>query len=365
MKNPFFIISIITLISLASCRKSDEASAFPSQIMTDLSVTSSEDIITWFAKSDLSEKLENIISYDHGLAEESRTEIQQIFNDDMTQVSISIDFKQLFQNSYEDPNLVNNSVTIKLERIEGIALQADGPGDTYALITSVLAPGQNPVEVPDCNHAEFGEHIDELFDTELNKHVFRFHIHTTPDDDRCIIFDRQRNEIKSYAPSPDNLLGIENEKVNYSWKFKLNAGFQSSAKFTHLHQLKSVGGEFASHPMYTLTTRKGSPDQLELRYAETETSIRLREVDLAPFLDTWLEVSETIKYGMEGTYDIEIKKVNTGEILLSHSIASIINWRPNADFVRPKWGIYRSLEYAEDLRDEEVLFADFIITEIN
>jgi len=33
-----------------------------------------------------------------------------------------------------------------------VVLSADGPGDTYALIRSVLAPGENPIEVPDCNH---------------------------------------------------------------------------------------------------------------------------------------------------------------------------------------------------------------------
>lgn len=47
-----------------------------------------------------------------------------------------------------------------------VKLNADGPDDTYELIRSVLAPGYNPIETPDCNHAEFGEHIDEVFDTD-------------------------------------------------------------------------------------------------------------------------------------------------------------------------------------------------------
>jgi len=245
-----------------------------------------------------------------------------------------------------------------------VLLDADGPGDTYELITSVLAPNYNPIEVPDCNHQEFGDHIDEIFDDELNIHVFRFHIHTTPDNDRCINFDRQRNEIKSYDQSPDNLLGIENEKVVYKWKFKLTEGFQSSPNFTHLHQLKSVGGSLASMPMYTLTTRKSSPDRLELRYAETDDQITLAKTDLAPLIGTWLEVTETIKYGIEGTYEIIIKRVSDGQTLFSYADDSIINWRPGADFVRPKWGIYRSLINEQDLRDETVLFANFSVEEV-
>ncbi len=245
-----------------------------------------------------------------------------------------------------------------------VLLDADGPGDTYDLIISVLAPNYNPIEVPDCSHPDFGDHIDEVFDTELNDHVFRFHMHTSPDDDRCINFDRQRNEIKSYDKSPDNLLGVENELVVYKWKFKLPEGFQSSPNFTHIHQLKSVGGSLASMPMYTLTTRKGSPDRLELRYSETDSQVTLIQKDLAPFIGTWLEVTETIEYGSSGTYEIEIKRLDDDTVLLTYENLSIVNWRPGGEFVRPKWGIYRSLNNAQDLRDEMVLFANFSVEEI-
>jgi len=224
-----------------------------------------------------------------------------------------------------------------------VVLDADGPGDTYELINSVLAPEYNVVEAPDCNHESFGRHIDEIFDEELDKYVFRFMIHTSPDNDRCINFDRQRNEIKTYDKSPENLLGRVGEKVVYRWQLKLSDGFQSSPNFTHLHQLKSVGGDLASMPMYTLTTRKGSPDRIELRYAETDDQVTVTQTPLAPFIGTWLEVAETIRYGTSGTYEIEIKRLSDDSILLAYSDDSIINWRPDADFVRPKWGIYRSL----------------------
>ena len=245
-----------------------------------------------------------------------------------------------------------------------VLLNADGPGNTYDLITSVLAPGYNPIEVPDCGHTVFGDHIDEIYDDDLDAHVFQFHIHVSPDNDRCRNFDRQRNEIKSYDKSPDNLLGVENETVVYSWKFKLSDGFQTSPNFTHLHQLKSVGGSLESMPMYTLTARKGNPDRLELRYAETSTQVTLHRTDLAPLIGIWLEVNETITYGATGTYDLEIKRVSDGTILFEYSDQDIINWRPGADFVRPKWGIYRSLLNAQDLRDETVLFANFSIEEV-
>ena len=245
-----------------------------------------------------------------------------------------------------------------------VMLKADGPGNTYSLITSVLAPGHHPIEVPDCSHEAFGDHIDEIFDNDLNAYVFRFHIHTSPDNDGCLNLHRQRNEIKSYDKSPPELLGIEGETIAYKWKFKLTEDFQSSPNFTHIHQLKSVGGSLSSMPMYTLTTRKGNPDKIELRYAETEKQVTLQKQDLAPLIGTWLEVTENIKYGLSGTYSIEIKNIDESTTLFEYSTNSIINWREDSDFVRPKWGICRSLINDQDLRDEEVLFADFEIEEM-
>ena len=337
-------------------------------VVTDISVTSSVSSITWIDDNDLTEKLTNALFFSYGTALESEIEKTETFTSDSSQVTVSIAFKAAFQNAYIDPNASNNSVTIALEKeVEtgaAIELNADGPGNTYELITSVLAPGFDPIEVPDCSHPAFGDHIDELFDSELNTNVFRFYIHVDPDNDRCINFDRQRNEIKTYDKSPDNLLGIENETVVYKWKFKLPAGFQSSPNFTHVHQLKSVGGSFESMPMYTLTTRKSSPDRLELRYAETDTQVTLAQTDLAPLTGVWMEVTETITYGVSGTYDINIKRVSDNSVLFEYSNNNIVNWRPNADFVRPKWGIYRSLNNAQDLRDESLLFANFSIEEL-
>ena len=45
-----------------------------------------------------------------------------------------------------------------------VVLEADGPGNTYELISSVLAPGGDAVENPECIHPEFGRHIAEVWD---------------------------------------------------------------------------------------------------------------------------------------------------------------------------------------------------------
>jgi hypothetical protein len=174
---------------------------------------------------------------------------------------------------------------------QGAKLVADGPGNTYELINSVF--GNDVTETPDCAHPAFGRHIREEFDHTLNKNVFVFTIHVTPDNDRCVATDRQRTEIKTYGPSHDTLKGQLNETVTYRWKFMIGAGFQPSPKFTHIHQLKAGDGTNADMPVMTITPRAGNPEKLEFIHNGNITSSTLgkvKSVDLAPFKGTWVEV---------------------------------------------------------------------------
>jgi hypothetical protein len=62
------------------------------------------------------------------------------------------------------------------------------------------------------------------------------------DSDRCINYDRQRVEIKTYDPSPAQFKGFNGDSVSYSWDVRLNSAFQPSTGFTHIFQVKAVGG---------------------------------------------------------------------------------------------------------------------------
>jgi hypothetical protein len=221
--------------------------------------------------------------------------------------------------------------------------------------------GGNPIETPDCGHPDFGPHITQEWDDDLGKHSFVFNIHVELDNDRCQNFDRQRNEIKTYDKSPDYLKGFLGETVTYRWRFKLDEGFQPSSNFTHIHQLKAVGGDDSS-PIITLTPRVGNPDRLEIGYKDSKgVSSDLAVVELEPFIGVWVEAYEKITYGHHGTYSIELRSLSTGELLLAHEDLDIDLWRNGGEFVRPKWGIYRSLSSKEYLRDEQIRFDGFCL----
>jgi hypothetical protein len=231
-----------------------------------------------------------------------------------------------------------------------------------------LAPGYNvietPDEIPNGTHQSFGRHIVEVYDAELGKNVFEFYSHVVEDNDVTGGTDRQRVEIKTYGNSPDNLKGTTGETVTYKWKFKVPVGFQPSSSFTHLHQIKAVDGD-DSNPLFTLTPRKGTPNKLELIYVQNASSGTDKKVivNLSLFEGIWVEATEIITIGSSGTYSMVIKKVSDGTTILSYNNANIATIRPDNTFIRPKWGIYRSLTTPSDLRDETVSFADFSITE--
>ena len=261
--------------------------------------------------------------------------------------------------------LINTSVTFSQ-----VILNANGPGTTYERITNAFAPGNgvSAVEAPDLFHPwASGRHIGEVFDTELNKYVFEFYSHALLDNEPVdpTLTDRQRVEIKTYAASPDNLKGTLGENIIYKWRFKIPIGFQPSANFTHLHQIKAVDGDDSS-PIFTLTPRLGTPNKLELIYVANATSgtDKVNIVNLLPFEGNWIDAEETINVGSSGSYSITLKKHSDGTVLMSYSNPNIATIRPDNTFIRPKWGIYRSLNDIGNLRDETVRFSDFSIEEV-
>jgi hypothetical protein len=239
-------------------------------------------------------------------------------------------------------------------------LNADATGDAYARIQS---KGFD-YEVPDCVHPV--RHIFEQYDSTLKKNVFAFNIHRSVDNDRCINFDRQRVEIKTWDGSPDSMKGFLGDTMVHRWKFKLDAAFQPSTNFSHIHQIKAGDGTYdTDNPIITLTARLSSPNRLELNFVTPVESgsitQRLATMNLAPFLGTWVEAYEKLTYGPNGKYSLILRRISDDSLMLNYSNTNIALWRTGITFVRPKFGIYRSLLDSVDLRDETLLFADFIV----
>jgi len=111
----------------------------------------------------------------------------------------------------------------------------------------------------------------------------------------------------------------------------------------------------------TLTPRyKSSGDILEVIHVDSKGVKRvLTTVSLSQLLGKWIHVRERMKYGFSGKYTLELSYTLTGAEIKTYTNNSIDLWRNGASYVRPKWGIYRSLTNSSRLKDEQVRFDTF------
>lgn len=254
-------------------------------------------------------------------------------------------------------------------------LSADGFNKglgTYQLIRNF--GGKKSIEAPDLynvNHPET-PHIYEASDNMVGNHfVFTLHKNKDRDRNKLTINDRQRNEIKAYAGSEKALKAYENERMAYSWKFKLNDNITFSKNFGHVFQLKSVDGG-PGQPILTISGRNKKGEWLQVIHSIHGKLTLLKRVPLIPLKGKWLQVTCFVNYQNEGQLELLITDLTNSNpdtnTVLQLSLDNIDMWRgTNEDhFVRPKWGLYRSLKSKDMLRDDEekVFFADFIVQKL-
>lgn len=251
------------------------------------------------------------------------------------------------------------------------SLNSDGVDkglDAYQLIEKFAGP--DSIEAPDLYHDNHPglAHIYEASDTVVGDH-FVFTMHKNMDKDRDVekFNDRQRNEIKGYGGSDDILKAYKNEISTYSWKFKLNKDISVSKNFGHFFQLKAVDGGPGA-PILTLSGRNKNGEWLEVIHRIHGKSNKIKVIPLKPLKGKWLQVNLFVDYSNHGQVELHITDIESKQSVLSLSLDDIdmLRGESGGDFVRPKWGIYRSLRSKEMLRDDEeqVFFADFKVQKL-
>ena len=260
------------------------------------------------------------------------------------------------------------ALTVLTER----TLDADGDRsglDAYDLIRDFAGP--NPIEAPDLypiNHPAV-RHIYEDYDADIGNHfVFTMHRDIDIDRDRVENDDRQRNEIKTYSSSEEAVKGFENETFIYRWKFRINSEMEVSTRFSHFFQLKAVGGP-DSHPILTISgAERSGEDGIEVRYSPLQEDTRLGRVDWSQVTGEWLEAYCRVTFAESGDLRLIVTRMSDDGVIFDIDERGIDLWRGEdaSHFVRPKWGIYRSILDWDNLRpdEESVRFANFSISEV-
>ncbi len=251
-------------------------------------------------------------------------------------------------------------------------LDADGDQvglEAYDLIHDFGGP--NPIEAPDLypiNHPEV-RHIYEDTDAIIGDHfVFTIHRDIDIDRDRVENDDRQRNEIKTYSGSEEAVKGYEHETFIYRWKFRIKPDMEVSRRFTHLFQLKAVGGD-DSHPILTISgAERSGEDGIEVRHSPLQEDTILSRTDWQAVTGEWLQAYCRITFADSGDLRLIVTRMSDNAVIFNIDEQALDLWRGEAEthFVRPKWGIYRSILDRDNLRAEEewVRFANFEVSEV-
>ena len=181
--------------------------------------------------------------------------------------------------------------------------------------------------------------------------------------------DRQRNEIKGYAGSDEALKATRGQVARYRWKFRIESDLKVSYQFCHLFQLKGIGGKDVDDPVLTLSASLAGDDPvLELRHwkgkGARERKIRLAKLNRVK--QTWLLCDLLVGYEESGSFRFKLSTLD-GKVIASAEDDKVDTWRDGMEFVRPKWGIYRSIkDGVEGLNKEDaVSFADFLVQELS
>jgi hypothetical protein len=200
----------------------------------------------------------------------------------------------------------------------------------------------------------------------VGKHPGRKYIYVEGDHYRFDIYkddrdstgggDRQRTESKGMVQGGKVLKMHNNETWRIAYELFMPTTLHGTSHFTHIFQLKTPATN--GGPWVTLSlSRSGSGERLHLAADSTSGAPDIGSTNLAPLRNKWISVELTFKIGPKGTGRLVVRD---GSTLVVDSSRSGLNIPDQGDYVRPKWGIYRSVKSASsDIIDTHLLIRNY------
>ncbi|TDD88321.1 Tat pathway signal sequence domain protein [Actinomadura darangshiensis] len=167
---------------------------------------------------------------------------------------------------------------------------------------------------------------------------YRFNMHMV---DRDTSTDRQRQEVTGMRdPAGGSYLqwrSGETWRVTYS--MYIPSSLKATTTFTHIMQMKQPGAGSAPIIVQSLR-RSGGTQTIELKVFEP--NILVGRADLVPLQNKWIDVDFQLKIGNGSSGSVRWILRSDGGTVIDASKTGVDTFL--ADRVRPKWGIYRSIE---------------------
>jgi hypothetical protein len=160
-----------------------------------------------------------------------------------------------------------------------------------------------------------------------------------PMNERDTSTDRQRNEVKGmHAGGQDLTLGL-GETWRLDWSLYIPDSLDATNRFTHIMQLKMPGDGSAPILTMDLSLQGGIP-KIQLKIFDGGTVIG--STNLAPLQNMWLCTSVMFTIGDAPGGSVSWLLTVGGRTLVNSTKTGVDTWLQ--DRVRPKWGIYRSVQ---------------------
>jgi len=167
--------------------------------------------------------------------------------------------------------------------------------------------------------------------------------------------DRQRHEVKGMRAGGAALRPRNGETWRIRYEMFMPGSLRGTSRFTHIFQLKTPATN--GGPWVTLSLgRSGSSETLRCRAFSTPGSPDIGATNLAPLRNRWITVDMTFRLGPSATGRFVVRNgTGDGAPVVVDSSRSGIRIPDEGDYIRPKWGIYRSIQSAaSDIIDTEL-----------
>lgn len=192
-----------------------------------------------------------------------------------------------------------------------------------------------------------------------NSDHYRFNI-WADDRDSTGGGDRQRTEVKGMVQDGTIQKMLSREKWSISYEMFMPSTLHGTSKFTHIFQTKTPSTN--GGPWVTLDlSRNGSKETMRARAYSTPGAPDIASTDLAPLRNKWISVEWTFTIGTEGAARFVARDgTDASAQVVADGKLTNVNLPDQGDYVRPKWGIYRSVESASsDIIDTYLLTRNY------
>jgi hypothetical protein len=247
---------------------------------------------------------------------------------------------------------------IALSQLSGARAQAS-PRATLLWHPNPSSDGLDAFEGIECDRAGIHPERKGKYVVVEDGDHYRFNI-WKDDRDSTGGGDRQRTESKGMVQDGTALKMRNGETWNISYEMYMPSSLHGTSKFTHIFQTKTPADN--GGPYVTLDLgRSGSKELLRARAYANDGSPDIASTDLSPLRNKWITIQWTLTIGSSGKATF-VARNGTGSSapVAVQGTRTGVKIPDDGDYVRPKWGIYRSIESASsDILDTYLLFRNY------